>query len=180
MSHDSDETEDSRNCSAVAQRSSQFVRRLIPTVAAATISFTSVGCLPGGGDGENDGGIGGGDTSTAEDGDNGAGISIDDDGQVDESELRSLCQTWMDCEPDNFQSEMGTVTECVTYFQEEYLDYYRQRYEEYYGMECVEAWEATIECALGGAYCGEDRFERVDPNNTCSVDHGFYDYCGSA
>jgi hypothetical protein len=154
------------------------VRRLIPTVAAASLSFT--GCLPqgGGNNGEGNTDAGGFDIGS---GNNGGGgeVTVNDDGQVSQLELQNFCQFLQDCDPDYFQQSYGaTVQECVEYLQGT-IEYYSEYYAQYADnpVECVSEWYAFGECQLSRAYCsdGEVMFDYTEPS--CYDIHDYYAAC---
>ncbi|MGM0555471.1 MAG: hypothetical protein ACQEVA_03735 [Myxococcota bacterium] len=154
------------------------MRRLIPTVAAASLSFT--GCLPQGG-GNNGGGSsdgGGIDLGSSNNG-GGGDVTFNDDGQISQLELQSFCQFLQDCDPENFQQSYGaTVQECVEYLETN-IEYYSEYYAQYAEnpTECVNEWYAFGECQLSRAYCsnGEVSIDYSEPS--CYELHDYYSVC---
>ena len=174
---------------AAISRRNQFVRRLIPTVAAAT--FTVTGCLPGSGDGENDGGSNGGfdagdvasNDGVSNDGSGGDVIEglvdMDGDGEIENSELQALCNALEDCDPDTFSNSYLSTSECVAQI-DQYVTEYVDEYTQTGGPECGEAFEAMYECILGTYVCADGYFEAQDAAaEQCFADFSYEEYCAN-
>jgi hypothetical protein len=137
-----------------------FVRRLIPTVAAASLSFT--GCLPSGGGNNGQGGSQDGGTSDSGEVDGFAGdtgsnvqtglVNVNGDGQLQTLELTRFCRAWSQCDPAYFNETYGSVSQCAWTIEEEF-EYYASNYGDAYGEECEEAWRAFAECQIGATAC---------------------------
>jgi hypothetical protein len=144
-------------------RSSGFVRRLIPTAAAAGLIFT--GCLPsstnnGGGDGGTttsdaaDTDTSGSDTNWTIDDASSNGL-VDGNGRLTDDEFRGFCTLEQDCDPESFSTRYETIGECARELSAEHqesLDGYAQEN----GQACADAIDAAAECKLSTAYCDSD------------------------
>ena len=154
-----------------------FVRRLIPTVAAATLTLS--GCLPGSGDGESDGGTlddaGGGDDS----GTVSEGVQTNDDGDISTAEVRDYCETFRDCDPSRFEQSHDSIDDCVDE-QEYYLNYHFDLAADEQGALCADALEAWWECMYVDVYgCFDGEFRRDADAQSCFDDHydSYYLHC---
>jgi hypothetical protein len=184
-----DSTEDETRTDAPERSGSRFIRRLIPTVAAASLSFT--GCLPGGGgnNGNNgnssdtqdfDGGSDVGDVFQPRDVRDTAGAtpiaSINDNGRVETTEIRDLCRGFSQCDPQYFSETFGTIDDCVQ-TAEQSLRRYIDGYEQQFGAECADAYEAFLECQLGTAICLDGQ-ATYDNSTDCYTTHDYSSVCG--
>ena len=143
---------------------SPFVRRLIPTVAAATLSLT--GCLPdsGSGRGDSDASYSPGDYST------------NDDGTISSSEIRRFCRFRHDCNAEAFEDSYGTVDQCTSEL-ESFVDDFLARQFGPRGNECRESAEAAWECIYFDAYtCIDGEVTRPTESDEYDCDPHYDDY----